>query len=213
MQTLFEIPASGRSPGDRVRRHSKPKGREGLFWQRFDRRQVGRYIVAAERFDRTQRQRGQRNGPLGPIGLEVWKELLRLVDYRSGRLDPCIATLAARTRRSTSAVVAALKALRTHGFLDWLRRYAETDNEGKGPQVRQISNAYRLLLPPRALALLGQLFTPAPAPEDDAQRLEDLAEEHARMLAALSPAERVKAIMPDGPLADALARMAAFRGT
>ena len=207
MQTLFDVSAPDHRAANPVRRHSRPQGREGLFWQRFDRRHIGRYIIAAERFDRTTRQRGQRKGPLGPIGLEVYRELLRLIDYRTGRLDPCIKTLADRTRRSTSAVVDALKALRTHGFLDWLRRYVETGNEGRGPQVRQISNAYRLALPPRALALLGHLATDPPPPDDDVQARADREEARRDMVRSLSRAEQIRATFSDSPLADALAAL------
>jgi hypothetical protein len=207
MQTLFDVSPSVHRAANPVRRHSRARGREGLFWQRFDRRQLSRYITAAERFDRVTRQRGQRKGPLGQIGLEVWRELLRMIDYRTGRLDPCIKTLADRTRRSASAVVIALKALRTHGFLDWLRRYVDTGNEGRGPQVRQISNAYRLALPPRALALLGHLATDPPPPDDAVQAREDREEARRAMVRSLSRAEQIRATFPDSPLADALAAL------
>jgi hypothetical protein len=62
-----------------------------------------------------------------------------------------------KLRRSKDAVVRALQALRAHGFLDWLRRYVPTGQEGRGPQVKQTSNAYRLSMPARAMRLLGRL--------------------------------------------------------
>jgi hypothetical protein len=71
-----------------------------------------------------------------------------------------------RLKRSKDAIVSALKALRAHGFLDWLRRYVPTGNEGRGPQVQQTSNAYRMFLPPTAKRLLGRLFGAPPAPDD-----------------------------------------------
>ncbi|HRM75333.1 MAG TPA: helix-turn-helix domain-containing protein, partial [Paracoccus sp. (in: a-proteobacteria)] len=55
-----------------------------------------------------------------------------LVDFRTGRLEPAIETLMRMLRRSRDAIVRALKALRSHGFLDWLRRYVPTGNEGRG---------------------------------------------------------------------------------
>ncbi|PJN93081.1 replication protein RepA, partial [Amaricoccus sp. HAR-UPW-R2A-40] len=59
-----------------------------------------------------------------------------------------------------------LRALRTHGFIDWLRRYVPTGREGRGPQVEQTSNAYRLSLPARARQLLGRLGQTPPMPDD-----------------------------------------------
>ena len=91
---------------------------------------------------------------------------VNLVDFRTGRLEPSIDTIMGKVRRSRDAVVRALKALRAHGFLDWLRRYEPTGNEGRGPQVQQASNAYRLSLPEKALRLLGR-FGKAPPPPDD----------------------------------------------
>src|SRR3712207_7937706 len=78
-----------------------------------------------------------------------------------------------KLRRSKSAIYDALHALKTHGFLDWLRRYEPTGREGRGPQVRQTSNAYRLSLPSRALRLLGFQGQPVPLPDDTAHAQED----------------------------------------
>ncbi len=141
-------------------------------------------MLAAERLERVGREPGKRNGPLGPVGLEVLRELLRLVDYRTGRLDPAITTLMDRLRRSKDAIVRALANLRAAGFLDWIRRYEPTGN-AEGPQVKQISNAYRLSLPPAAVRLLGAWAKPAPIPDDEAQRRADRAGDVAGMIAAL----------------------------
>jgi hypothetical protein len=122
--------------------------------------------LAARRYDLAGRAQGRRNGPLGHVALEVLELLANIVDYRTGRLEPAVAFLTDRLRRSKDAVVRALHALRDHGFLDWLRRYEPTGREGRGPQVRQVSNAYRLVMPPRALRLLGIQGRPAPLPED-----------------------------------------------
>jgi hypothetical protein len=131
---------------------------------------------AAERYDRTKRAQGQPQGPLGPVGLEVLRELLQLVDHATGRLDPSIETIAARIRRSRDAVWRALKALKVHGFVDWIRRYVPAPTAGEaGPQVRQTSNAYRLILPAIAKALLGKT-TRAPAPDDFEHRRRTMAD-------------------------------------
>lgn len=216
MQTISEVLAGkrrrspGRETGQRVHRYTKTRaGGEGRFWQPFDRRQAGRFMLAAEKFDRVQRVAerhgctGRKNGALGHIGLEVLRELLRLVDYRTGRLDPALATIAARIGRSIEAVVAALKRLKAHGFVDWLRRYVSTGRAGmRGPQVEQTSNAYRLSLP----AALAAGMT-APLPEDDTHRRQCAAEEATAMIASLPLDEQPAHLIDDPALAEAFARL------
>lgn len=196
-----------RRTGEPVRRHSRPHGREGLFWRPFNPQDRARYMLAAERFERVGREPGKRNGPLGPVGLEVLRELLRLVDYRTGRLDPAIQTLCDTLRRSRDAIVRALANLRAAGFLDWLRRYEPTGN-AEGPQVRQISNAYRLSLPAAAARLLGRMFKPAPIPDDEQQRRATDAGDVAAMIAGLPLYEQPAQLIEDPELAEILSRMA-----
>ncbi|MBE0577957.1 helix-turn-helix domain-containing protein [Devosia sp.] len=150
-----------------VRKHSYRHGqREGGFWRKASRQEVRRILLAAKRYELTLRRRGRRCGPLGSVAIEVLEYLANLVDFRTGRLEPSIVTLMRRLKRSRDAIVRALKNLRTHGFLDWLRRYVPTGNEGRGPQVRQASNAYRLHLPERAKRYLGPSGLPEQLPED-----------------------------------------------
>jgi hypothetical protein len=171
-----------------VRRDSVLRGSEGRLWRPFKRQEVSRYMLAAERYDLAGRigarqdRTGQKNGPLGHVALDVLRQLLRLIDYRTGQLDPSINGLAARIGRSAAAVVAALARLRDHGFLDWLRRYEPTGNTGKGPRVQQTTNAYRLHLPPRAERLLPAA---APAPADHVHRATALAAEAKAMIDGL----------------------------
>ena len=118
------------------------------IWQRLGsnnrdaRRLIAARMKAAEYYDRRHKEDGKRNGALGHIGLEVLRELYRIVDFKTGRLEPAIATICERIRRSRTAVVAAMARLKEHGFLDWVRRSEPVDNPGAGPQVRQITNAY-----------------------------------------------------------------------
>ena len=62
-------------------------------------------MQAAEKYDRLKRlahrreRNNRENGAIGHVGLEVLRELLRLIDYKTGRLDPAIATLALRIGR------------------------------------------------------------------------------------------------------------------
>lgn len=198
-------PCKDRQP---VRRHFHLAGRcEGTFWRRTDRREVRRILLGARRFDVVGRAPGKRNGPLGHVALEVLDLLANVVDYRSGRLDPAVTFLMERLRRSRDAVVRALAALRTHGFLDWLRRYEPTGHEGRGPQVRQVSNAYRLSLPPRAARLLGLHGQDAPLPDDVVQELAGRRQDLLVQKASLSLDEFAVLEVDDGPLGRLLAEL------
>lgn len=116
-----------------VRRYSYQCGRcETVFWRKTSRQEVRRILLAAKRYELILRRRGRRCGPLGFVAIEVLEYLANLVDFRTGRLEPSIDTLMRRLKRSRDAIVRALKNLRTHGFLDWLRRYAPTGSEGRG---------------------------------------------------------------------------------
>lgn len=164
---------TGRRTGEPVRRQSRLAGRcEGVFWRKTDRQEVRRIVLAARRYELVGRQAGQRSGPLGHVAIEVLELLANLVSYKTGRLEPSIDYLMEKLRRSRDAIVRALAALRTHGFLDWLRRYEPTGRTGRGPQVRQTSNAYRLYLPALARRLLGRLGQGAPLPDDFAHARE-----------------------------------------
>ena len=209
--SLGEI-INGADPQERtpVRRQSRLAGRcEGVFWRRTDRQEVRRIALAARRYELHTRQPGARGGALGFVALEVVELLANLVSYKTGRLDPSIDWMMTKLRRSRDAIVRALKALRSHGFLDWLRRYVPTGNEGRGPQVVQTSNAYRLSLPERARRLLGRYGEAPPPPEDDTHRRRDhhtLIETHR---ATLDLEQRTLFDGdPDDPLTQALARLA-----
>lgn len=190
-----------------VHRHSRLAGQcEGVFWRRTDRRQMRRTILAAERYELATKRAGERNGALGGVALEVLRLFANLVDFRSGRLEPSLDFLCAKLKRSKDAVHRALQALRTHGFLDWLRRYVPTGLEGhRGPQVRQTSNAYRLSIPARAMQLLGLYGRDVPLPDDHSHAVE----QRKAMMDALPFDVRAMNEVQDPDLAAILARMGA----
>jgi hypothetical protein len=192
-----------------VRKSSRPAGRcEGLFWRRITPLEANQIRIAAERYDLATKTPGARNGALGGVGLQVLNYLTRLVNDRTGRLDPSIDYLMAKLKRSRDAIVRALKALRAHGFLDWLRRYVPTGNHGRGPQVVQTSNAYRLSLPERARRLLGRLVMSPPLPCDFAYARAAQAADIEAYQRSL-PLENLPAfLVEDSGIAAALSRMA-----
>lgn len=163
--TAFAGALNGRRARAPVRRHSYALGQcEGVFWKATNRQEVQCILLAAKRYELALRRKGERCGPLGSVAIEVLDLFANLVDFRTGRLELSIDALMRRLKRSRDAIVRALKNLRRHGFLDWLRRYTPTGNEGRGPQVRQATNAYRLSLPERARRLLGWRGRPFPTP-------------------------------------------------
>lgn len=195
-----------------VRRNSHQLGKErAVFWRPVARKDVDRIILAAERFELSGKLSGRKNGPLGGVALEILRLFRNVVDFRTGRLDPSLDYLMAKLRRSRAAIVRALKALRTHGFLDWMRRYVPTGDHGtRGPQVQQTSNAYRLSLPQRAAAAVARYFQPAPVPDDVAQAEAERVAQIEAHKATLSLAELpLFELGSDDPLAQTLARLGA----
>lgn len=191
-----------------VHRHSKPAGQcEATIWTRTTRQDTRRIVLAARRYEIAMKQPGKRTGPLGAVALEVLELLANLVDYRTGRLEPSLDTMMRKLRRSRDAIVRGLKALRDHGFIDWLRRFVPTDNEGnKGPQVRQTSNAYRLLMPAKARAALGRYGTPSPLPEDREQAQAERSAELENYRASMTTGDLLAEI-EDDKLRNSLARL------
>ena len=192
-----------------VRRQSRAAGKcEGVFWRRTNRKDIRQIVLAARRYELACKEPGSRNGPLGGVAIEVLELFANLVDFRTGRLEPGIETLMRMLRRSRDAIVRALKALRSHGFLDWLRRYVPTGNEGRGPQVKQTSNAYRLSLPARARQFLGRFGVVPPPPDDHVQAEAERAAELEAHRASLDIEERTLFDVGDNALGQALARLA-----
>lgn len=108
---------------------------------------------AAWRYSGHIREQGKQL-PISANAVTVLKALLRFMDGKSGRCDPCLDRLASQTGLSRRTVVRAVQALRQFGLIDWVRRTELTGNaRGQGPQRRQISNAYFIDLP-LALVLL-----------------------------------------------------------
>ena len=189
-----------------VRRHSHFKSRsEGQIWRPTTRREMVTLMDAAYRYDE-QKGPGERNGPLGPVALQVLRYFVNLVDFKTGRLEPSIETIMGKIRRSRDAVVRALKNLRAHGSLDWLRRYEPTGNES-GPQVQQASNAYRLSLPEKARQLLGRFGKSPPPPDDHGQEQKVWTDAIAAYRASLPMEDRMRMDSDNPALTEALIKL------
>jgi hypothetical protein len=196
--------------GQPVRRNSYKAGEcEHRIWRPTPRAQARRIVLAAKIYDRRKRKAGERNGPIGHVGIDVLDALAGIVDYKTGILCPSYLWLAERTRRSIDAIARALTSLREHGFLDWIRRHEPTGSD-TGPYVRQTSNAYALMLPPAAIALLDPAG-PAPIPDDIAHAQAEAALMYEERLAELPVQEAAAAVFGDG-LGAAFARLASAIG-
>jgi len=80
---------------------------------------------------------------LRAIDVDVLRALLQFWDFATGKLFPSHAKIAERAGFHENSVIAALKRLRHHGLVDWVRRTTRTGNDGEfGPQLEQTSNAY-----------------------------------------------------------------------
>lgn len=180
-------------------------------------RQIGAILKTAQALERrTRRERqlihpGVRNGVLGQIGLDVLDVLYnRFVDFKTGTLEPAVATIADAVGHSYAAVHAALRRLRAAGFLHWVRRSRVKENAGSaGPQVEQISNAYALLIPKKIEGLIKHLLGKAPMPDDARWRRDQQKQEWSDMLAGLSAVDLIKDTWTGDQLAgETLARIA-----
>jgi len=159
-------------------------------------------LKAVSEWDDVQRAKGGAR-PLGLHGLRVLEALLGrrgkvAVDFRTGRLDPELATIARAAGVTKTTVVRALARLKAMKVLDWIRRTERTGKHGVfGPQRRQVANSY--------------FFTPEALPARVAQRLRDLlARRRLRRSGTMPPDSPKASARPSTPeLRDLLDRMEA----
>jgi hypothetical protein len=172
-----------------------PNGREAH-------RLIAARLKAAEHYNERNKQAGERQGPIGDVGIRLLRELYRIVDFKTGRLEPAIDTLCERINRARATVVKYLAKLKEHGFLDWVRRSEPIDDvDGAGPRVRQITNAYGFSLPKAASAWVAKILGNGPVPDCEIARREADAAEVEAMLATASTDEQVDYLVGDPQLA------------
>lgn len=96
-------------------------------------------------------------GNLSWIGEAVYGYLSRLLLHHGGAVFPAVAAIAAEVGCSEKAVHQAKRELRSGGWVEWAHRCEKAPTAGQaGPQLRQISNWYRLLVPAWAQKQIDQ---------------------------------------------------------
>jgi hypothetical protein len=104
-------------------------------------------------------------GTLGRMGILVLHTLLYdFLNYRSGRLDPCRASIAAKASVSVRSVARALNRLRDAGILNWVRRCAGRLIDGRFV-LEQESNAYGVVPPSCWKGWRAEPEAPRPHPD------------------------------------------------
>jgi len=146
-----------------VRRNSRHAGeyerRRWLQTNMFPRSEHNARIKQLECLMLATKLPGRRRGVVGDVEIAVYRLLLRFRNKRTGQLDLGQATIAEKCGRSISAVKKALATLKHLGFLEWQRRTALVDDPEPGGQyVQQISNAYFLVLPPKAQEMVRRIM-------------------------------------------------------
>ena len=186
---------SERGPDRKVRRHSYDVDdrRAKVFRPIGDGTTVGALswidamLKTVTEWDDMERRKGGAR-PLGFAGIRVLETILGrrgavAIEFKTGRLDPAIDTIARVARLARTTVVRALARLKGMKILAWVRRTQAAESAGGyGPQREQISNAY--------------YFTPEELPVRVLQRLRDLL---ARRRLRRSPAPQSAPVDPTMP--------------
>jgi DNA-binding transcriptional MocR family regulator len=151
-------------------------------------------------------------GSIGRLALGVYHALaFDCVNYKSGRCDPSLDTIARRASCSRRAVASALARLQRLGIIDWQRRCDLVQSPGGRWQLCQRSNAYHLASPVHWRT--HDRESPAPAPEPgtwgDHPPLPEALEAAAAAAAAGDEVERDRLLQSaePGSLGAAIARL------
>lgn len=110
-------------------------------------RDAAKFWHKARELERRSRTPGRQDGRLGRNGLAVLHALIfDFLNHRTGQCDPSYEQIAAAAAISVRSVARGIKKLKAAGILDWARRcIADADASGRFV-LRQISNAYEIIM-------------------------------------------------------------------
>ena len=104
---------------------------------------VGRPAILRRELEQLTGYLKEADNRLRRVDVTVLKALLHPLDFATGRLYQAIGTIASRAGCHRNSAIAALRRLREHGFIAWVRRTIRTGNDHEfAPQREQTSNAY-----------------------------------------------------------------------
>jgi hypothetical protein len=116
-----------------------------IKFQPLARKAATRLWHRARDFDRKTRRKDHHGGAVGHAALQVLHSLIfDFLNYRSGQLDPSHAAIARKANVCERTVRNALRRLKDLGILNWVRRCAESWQEGRFV-LEQETNAYAVL--------------------------------------------------------------------
>ncbi|MFT8736810.1 MAG: helix-turn-helix domain-containing protein [Zymomonas mobilis] len=179
---------------DPVHRDSYEVGeRENSVWKPVNPNEIGAYLEAVDQYS-------IKTKGLSDKAVRLLKMLFRMVDFKTGRLEPTLDTICDSVGYARATVVKLLRQLQDLGFIRWIRRSIKIKADGKGPRRKQTSNAYGFLSPKAWPELARQVFERvmrrrnAPVPDDiDHAQEADKAETKA-IIESLSPEDFVREI-------------------
>ena len=138
-------------------------GHEVLRW-REPKKQAIRLWHRAREFDRGTHQPGKHGGAVGPTALAVLHSLVfDFLNFRTDRLDPSYAAIAHKAGVCVRTVATALQRLKALGILNWVRRCAESWQDGRFV-LEQQTNAYAVLPESQWRGYRAPQEPPAPLP-------------------------------------------------
>jgi hypothetical protein len=182
-----------------------------IKFQRMPKKVATRLYHRARDFDRKTNKPGCHGGAVGPAALKVLEALLfDFLNYTSGQLDPSYAAIARKANVCVRTVTNALRRLKQLGILNWMRRCAETWQDGRFV-LEQETNAYAVL-PPSQWRGYKEPPEPQPAPGtwgDHPPLPSVLAQAAADRCDGAAPRAVIRTLESDegDPLAAALARL------
>lgn len=148
----------------RVRRESRWAGQER--WKPISVAHGKDMVLALQVYREKLRQPGQRWGAPGTISagaVDLYRLMVNMAVRGAGRLEPSVGWLAEKLNVPAKVIHSWKDQLRDHGFLSWQRRYVESGLKGsRGPQVKQISNAYLLMTPSKAWEAIAKIIRRRP---------------------------------------------------
>jgi len=135
-----------------------------ITFERMPKKKATRLYHRARDFDRKTNKAGCHGGAVGPAALKVLEALLfDFLNYASGQLDPSYEAIARKANVCVRTVGNALRRLKELGILHWLRRCAETWQDGRFV-LEQETNAYAVLPPSQWRGYKEPPEPPPPAP-------------------------------------------------